>query len=85
MTMADILATVALVERDHNGDTMVVWNYPGTSGAMDAHILKRCLLEMEKDSTRFAVTSSTTTAMGLLTKKTASKTIRPPANDPRRF
>lgn len=54
MTMADTLATVALVERDHNGDTMVVWNYPGTSGAMDAHILKRCLLEMEKDSTSLA-------------------------------
>jgi hypothetical protein len=52
--LADLLVTVALVERDHNGDTIVVWNYPGASAAMDDHILKRCVLEMEKDSTSLA-------------------------------
>jgi hypothetical protein len=49
-SLADVLVSAALLERDHNGDTIVVWNYPGANAEMDAHVLKRCALEMDKDS-----------------------------------
>jgi len=45
---ADNLTAVCIAERDHNGDSMLVWSYPGTDTSVDAHVLKRCRLEMEK-------------------------------------
>lgn len=48
MACVEDLVAVGIAERDHNGDSMLVWSYPGTTPQMDAHVLKRCTLEMAK-------------------------------------
>ena len=51
---SQMLTAVALAERDRNGDTIVAWSYPSTDAAFDAHVRKRCAVEMEKDAASLA-------------------------------
>jgi hypothetical protein len=48
--MSDSFGAVSIAERDHNGDSLLVWSFPGIDASMDAHVLKRCTLEMERDA-----------------------------------
>ena len=50
-----------ICERDHNGDSLMVWSYPGTDAEMDAHVLKRCRLEMKKVNPTAAMRKTTAT------------------------
>lgn len=41
MAGAETLVSISIVERDTNGDGMVVWSYPSTDSALNQSILKR--------------------------------------------
>ena len=50
----ETLEGVHIAERDHNGDVMLAWSYPGSDAALDAHVLRRCAPELERDASGLA-------------------------------
>ena len=54
MACCETLEGVHIAERDHNGDVMLAWSYPGCDAALDEHVLRRCAPELERDAAGLA-------------------------------